>query len=212
MDSLEPSEMRQETQRRRRAPDCSRVVRLPFGQGVRLDTLDAHPPLDLRLEATDSAGALATWLDDGWWTQLLSRWCDETVTVTLSPTRDALLHPVLLHQLEMLRRVALAWRLIGIAYRDDVRPNDPAAVRALSTSPYHEVRFLDAVRPVQTRRQESEACAPLADLLAAIRADQLRHGRTTPILVRAPIDAVDAAVSGDIAMDPSVAASSLSTR
>ncbi len=186
MDSIEQTALRVQTEKRRHAPETSRVVRCPFGRGVHVEAFEPHGPFELRLEATDGAGSLAAWLDDAWWTDILQRWGDDAVTIISEPTRDALLHPVLLHQLEMLRRVAPGWRIVGVAFRNDFAATDFVAVGTLAAGPYHEVRFVDAVRPARSAEASSASVPTLAELFAAIRAEQERTGRSTPVLVRMP--------------------------
>lgn len=174
------------TERRRRPPgDTTRLV-VTFGGGGEIDCKNTDGPIELRVEPTDRDGHLAEWLDDTWWTKLIERWGDDAVTITIAPTRDALLHPVVLHHLEMLQRVVPAWRIVGHAYLDDA--GGEQAIRQLAMSPYHEVRFVDRLRPGTQPLDRCVGAPGIGALFAAVREEQARVGARRPVLVRMPLD------------------------
>ena len=185
--------IRNATRDRRLAPGPTTQVLATFENGASLSDVPCAGSIELAIEATNLEGELADWLDDTWWGVILERWWDRSVTIRLAPTPRALLHPVVLHQCEMVRRVSAGWRLIAHAYNDDILTDDD--VSTLSDSPYHEVRFIDQPRPGSTCPECAEARAALPVLFNQIRAAQSRKKITTPILVRlpSPIRAADPA-------------------
>lgn len=159
---------------------------------------DLLPSLStLIIEATGPAGEPAAWLDDSWWTDVIQVWGEEAISIHFAPTPGALLHPVVLHQVDMLRRVVPWWRVLGFAYHDDIRTDEQ--ITALVRSNYDEVRFFDAPRPdgsfnglnsvENASRNGSARVRPLAELFGAIRFEQTRLGCTRLILVRLPASA-----------------------
>jgi hypothetical protein len=137
------------------------------------------------IEATDSAGELAGWFDDYWWTDLIERWGDEAVTLHIAPTQGALLHPIVLHQMEMVSRVAARWRMVGHAYRSDVASDE--VVELLASSPYHEVRFIDQPRPEGSLRGgHGTQELGVDEVFARVRREQISIGASRPVLVRLP--------------------------
>lgn len=183
---MEPIDLagRETRPRARRAPSEPLQIVLPFASDGALPDDDALTPVELTIEATNAERDLAAWCDDDWWTEVIIRWADRPVTIRLSPTPGALLHPVLLYQLEMLRRVTPNWRLIGYGYRDDVTGD--ADVEALARSWYHEIRFIDQPRPGLKASDRFGDHVRLDDLFGRIRRAQAECGMTTPILVRLP--------------------------
>ena len=141
-------------------------------------------PIDLAIEATDADGLLASWLDDEWWTDVIVRFGESPVTVRFSPAPHALLHPLILVQLEMLRQVVPDWRTVGYGYLDDVSTD--ADIETIARSWYHEIRFIDQCRNGVPR---SDRCLPnraMGELFRMIRHAQSRIEKTTPVLVRMP--------------------------
>lgn len=176
--------MRQVAQDNRRAPtEPTRVFARFDGEG-KLGAAVPAGPIELRVEATDAGAQLAPWLDDEWWAYVLQRWVDRPVTVQIAPTFGAMLHPLVLHQLGMLRRVEPSWRLVGHAYVDDVVSDEDVVVMA--TSPYHEVRFMDRARARTTAADRFRSVPVLEELFGRVRTEQARRGARTPILVRLP--------------------------
>ncbi len=175
---------RDETRRKRKPPPHSHRLIVPFGGQGQIETPDDETPTEIALEVTDADGNTAPWFDDFWWTDLIDRWGDRKMTFHIAPTRLALLHMVVLHHLDMLYRVAPLWRVVGHAYRDDLRDADDIA--SLVKSTYHEVRITDQERPGAIRSDRTLAGPPLEEFFGQIRREQQRVGRTTPIMVRVP--------------------------
>jgi hypothetical protein len=175
---------RQVAQDNRRAPtEPTRVFATFDGEG-KLRAEVPVGPIELMVEATDAGAQLAPWLDDEWWAYVLQRWVDRSVTVQIAPTSGALLHPLVLHQLGMLRRVEPGWRLVGHAYADDVVSDEDVA--EMATSPYHEVRFMDRPRVRAAATDRFRSVPVLEELFGRVRTEQARRGARTPILVRLP--------------------------
>ena len=166
----------------RRAPGEPLHIVVPFGGIGRLPEHGDIDNVELTIEATNADQELADWCDDDWWTDVIVCWGDRRVTLRFSPTPGALLHPVILYQLEMLRRVTPNWRLIGYGYRDDV--TTVGDVAAIARSWYHEVRFIDQPRPGLVAADRFGSGARLDELFGRIRRAQAEVGMTTPILVR----------------------------
>ncbi len=166
----------------RAAPrDPVHIVLSQDGGGVLPANLTARP-VDLAIEATDAEGLVAPWLDDEWWTEVIVRFGQSPVTVRFSPTPRALLHPLILSQIEMLRQVVPGWRTVGYGYLDDL--STAADIESIASSWYHEIRFIDHCRSGVPR---SDRCAPnraMGELFRLIRNAQSRIGMTTPVLVR----------------------------
>lgn len=181
VDSTIPRASRIETERtRRRLTDAAHLV-ATFDRGESIEFEQTSGPIELAIQATNSDGELAPWLDDIWWTEAITRWGNECVTVRIAPTPDALLHPVLLYQLHMLRRVVPAWRIVGHAYGDDVRTDDQ--IKQLAASAYHEVRFVDQAR-MRSGSDDVDPRRPLSELFGAIRVEQRGLGLALPVLSR----------------------------
>lgn len=183
MDVGSQGRQRQATVQKRRAPGQPLRLVLPFDEPVLVRDDSPIGPIELDIETTNDEGEFAAWLDDAWWAEAITHWADDDVTVHIAPTPGALTHPVLLHQLEMLRRVVPGWRIVGVAYRDDVTPESDIA--AIAASPYHEIRFLDVCRPDRLGAERIEPVA-LPVLFSRIRTVQAQRGALTPILVRLP--------------------------
>jgi len=195
MDLSAQREIRRMVESQRQAPrEPARVVAAFDDGGIGNDVVSG--PILLMVEATNVQGELAAWLDDVWWTDVMEQWADCAVTVALAPTPGALLHPVVLHHVEMLRRVVPGWRIIGHAYGDDLATDEE--IRQTANSPYHEVRVFDQRRPGFSPVGQG---APVAvdELFGRIRRDQSKTGTTRPALVRLPTGPTD------VALDPSSA-------
>ncbi|MFQ5462989.1 MAG: hypothetical protein ACE5E5_10230 [Phycisphaerae bacterium] len=191
MNDREQAEVRRATAQQRTPPGQPATVRIESG-GIGLFPKDAPVgPLDLHLEATGPDGVLSVWLVDEWWTEVITHLPHPSVTIHIEPTPDALIHPVVLYQLAMLRRVCPQWRLVGHAYRDDLLTDEDFA--ALAKSHYHEVRFVDASRPGRPVADRSAGTADLAEVFSRIR--RLAAGREPrhPTLVRVPAPALKSA-------------------
>jgi len=153
---------------------------------------DAPGPIELTIEATNAEGDLAAWFDDFWWTDVIERWGYEPVTIHLAPTPQALLHPVVLHQMEMVRRVAPRWRTVGHVYSHDVTSDD--ATESIACSPYHEIRFLDKERRGAVESERQGKALPIDELFGRIRREQSRLRTMRPVLVRIPSPATEPSV------------------
>ena len=190
MDLEEYGEARNATQNNRHGPREQVKILAAFGGDGKLPPEDASGPVELTIEATDSDLDVASWLTDEWWAEVIQRWADRRVTLHVAPTPAALLHPVLLYQLAMLRRVTPTWRLVGQGYVDDVVTDE--AVTELAGSPYHEVRFTEQYRPGVPAPERRSWTVALEELFGRIRREQMRVGALTPILVRLPLGSGDA--------------------
>lgn len=193
MDLHERAQIRSRTEQRRCRPSETVARYVDFGGGGRFGDVSSPVTLDLTVEATNEAGELAEWLDDDWWMGVLHRVSDSRVTIHVAPCRGALLHPVMTYQLEMLRRVAPTWRLVGYAFRGDVRGSSHAAL--LARSPYDEVRFHDTPRSSASRLDEFELPVPLAKLFGEVRSIQSKLRSARPVLVRLPADSFQESAS-----------------
>ncbi|MHC4696143.1 MAG: hypothetical protein ACYTFA_05300 [Planctomycetota bacterium] len=185
MNSNEPTAVREATQKMRQPPREPIRITASFDGNGELDEGLLVGPIELTIEATNLDGDLAPWFDDYWWIELIERWGDQPVTLHIAPTPDAVAHPVVLHQMEMVSRVASRWRMVGHGYRGDISTDD--AIELLAASPYHEVRFIDQGRPdgpIPARRGRFDLA--IEDLFGRIRREQIRIGATRPVLVRLP--------------------------
>ena len=189
MDGEELTASREATQKMRQPPrEPVRITASFDGTGDLEGEFPARHK-ELTIEATNADGELALWFDDYWWTDLIERWGHDSVTLHLAPTPGALTHPVVLHQMEMVCRVAPRWRMVGHAYRTDISSAD--SIELLASSPYHEVRFVDQARPDgsdSTRRGSLDLT--VEELFGRIRREQIRVGSTRPVLVRLPAGTV----------------------
>ena len=188
MDEQTRMRTRTETSARRRSPRSHRSIVVPFEQGEDLLPTLHECPAEITIEATDAHAALALWLNDAWCLDILKRWADEPLAIHVAPTPGAVLHPVVLHLVEMVRRVAPRWRLVGHMHVEDVRTQ--GEIEKLASSMFHEVRFIDAarrdgMRDDRTNRTDG-AVRPIAELLGLLRAEQIRFATTTPVWVRVP--------------------------
>lgn len=141
-------------------------------------------PQDLRIEATHANGQISVWFDDAWWLESLRRWKDVSLHVHILPTPDALLHPMVLHELEMLRRLQLSWRLIGHCYLSDIA--HPLLISRVAVNQYDEIRVINENRPVTESFETPPAKMTLAELFEAVRATQSAEKVSVPLLTRAP--------------------------
>ncbi len=180
------SDHRESAQRTRKAPREPVRVVATFCDGGSLKVEASSAPVEVVVEATDAAGELAEWLDDHWWTRWITPLGENAVTVRLAPTPGALLHPVVLHHMEMLRRVVPGWRIVGHAHLEDVFTDDD--IGALAQSGYHEIRFIDGPRRKVPSSDRGPWRRPFEELFGHIRQVQADAGVATPILIRLPAD------------------------
>ena len=189
----EREDARSEVEHSRQKPSEPAQVVAAFGAEGKLDLAPDATALTVTIECTNDAMEFASWLTDDWWTTLMHHWADRTITLHIAPTPTALLNPVLLYQLAMLRRVTPEWRIIGQAFVDDVITDE--AVAELAKSPYHEVRFRDCPRVTAPPSDRSSWTPTIEDLFGRLRREQARLGRTMPILVRLPADRLETSPS-----------------
>jgi hypothetical protein len=160
---------------------------------------DGAVPGELHLEATDDGGEPADWFDDYWWVDVLQRWQEHPLAIHILATPGALLHPVVLHQMDMLRRVASHWRRIGHCHVDDVITDD--AMQRLAVSPYDEVRVLDAFRPGAGKSAAERRDVRVERLFGQVLRLQAASGATRPILIRVPPPPADERVFSSAVFD-----------
>jgi hypothetical protein len=166
------------TARKRRKPGAGQLVRIPFDAAETVVANPADPPAEIALEATGPGGKPADWLDDPFWLPLLQAWSHERVTVRILPSPRGLLHPVVLHHVRMLRRVAPNWRVVGHCHVEDLSAAGALADAALSA--YHEIHLTEAADSGEPRQGHA---LRLDDALARIRRVQVASNRHTPIVV-----------------------------
>ncbi|HUU83280.1 MAG TPA: hypothetical protein VM243_07235 [Phycisphaerae bacterium] len=176
------NEEREATEARRQRPVVPhRITFAAAGDGA-LGSDEVTAPTDVFLEVTEPGGDIADWFDDIWWAEVLRRWGDHSLTVHVLPSRQALLHSVVLHHVAMVRRVAPGWRVIGYGYCGEIVAE--AELEALATSAYDQVRLVESDRPGLGDGHHPRALG-FEDLLARVRRLQVERGATRPILVRA---------------------------
>lgn len=177
---------RTQTSSQRRPPHQPVIVEVPFEGSDEIAVGLPAAPLQLNIMATDHTGETAPWFDDTWWTELIARYADDTLSIVMAATPSALLHPIVLHHLEMLFRVVPGWRIAGYAFVDDLQTNEEWEQAA--RSPYHELRIVDRLRnPALASRIEVR---PVEEVIGAIRAAQQRMSATRPVLTRMPGDTI----------------------
>ncbi len=167
MDARTREERRQETsQCRRRPSEPQRIYFEAAGLGA---TVDVEPgrPTELYIEATTADGTVVPWMTDEWWISM-NRACRAcAVTIVLLPTPNAILDTIVLHQLEMLRRIAPTWRIVGYALNAEA--DRESSIERWMLTPYDEIRFC------QTPEQNNGDPGPAEKLVArAARAPRVR--------------------------------------
>lgn len=182
MDARMRTDQRSDAVRRRRKPGEGRIVHIPFDGNVPPAPADAEPPAEIIIDATDAAGVSADWLTDYFWLDILQQWSSQPVVIRFQPTHESLLNPVVLHQVNMLRRVAPEWRIVGECYLSDLAVEGRIAQAAVTG--YHEIRVLDANRP---GAPNSGHPLRLEDAAKRFRQVQTASQKTTPIFVRCPV-------------------------
>jgi len=177
---------RQDAQRRRRAPAQVTHLIATYGLGGQITEAvsEISGPIHIALETTDEKGRVAAWFHDDWFTKLLNRFGDEFVTLRVAPTPGALVHPTVLHESEMARRVVPHWRVIGTGYVDDIQSDSDIA--ALANGPYHEVQFFDHARAGGSERTEFATHLSVEKLFVQLRKAQGASAGRSPTLVRLP--------------------------
>jgi hypothetical protein len=198
-------EQRQATARRRVRPGVSTHLTIPFAGVEHIDPGPKGYPDELLLEVTDAKGEPASWFHDEWLTLLVQAWGECPLTVTIADTPEALLHPLVLHEMLMLRRMAPQWRLVGRGRFSAIQREED--IDQAGRTPYHVLRLVDDVtsivagpgrgapprdradRDVDRAGHIPGARKSAASIVAGIRAAQAAAGLTTPIIVRVPTTA-----------------------
>ncbi len=177
---------RQNAQRLRRAPGQITNLVATFADGSKIPSPvdDITGPIHIVLETTDANGTLATWVHDDWFTTLLQRFGDEFVTLRIAPTPSAILHPSVLYESEMARRVVPHWRVVAAAYIDDIQTDDE--INAIANGPYHEVQFFDHARIECGVTDRFSTHLSVEKLFVRLRQAQEKSTGRSPILVRLP--------------------------
>ena len=131
---------REISERRTRPISPQRIFFSISGTGGVVE-IEPDRPVDLCIEATDAAGELVDWLTDEWWIEVQSLLRNRKVTIVILPTPGALFDSVILHQLEMVRRISHGWRIVGYALGAHIR--DHINIDRWVYSPYDEIRFCE---------------------------------------------------------------------
>ncbi len=169
---------------RRRRPTRPEVLEFFADGDGRHGPENGPPPSEIRLETTYPNGQVVNWFDDAWWLETLKRWKDRRLAIHLMPTPDALLHPIVFHEIEMVRRMETPWSVVGYCYLSDI--SHPMLISRIAASPYDEIRIIDAMRPETTEYDVRPGKFPLLDLMERIKAVQKQERAAKPILTRAP--------------------------
>lgn len=178
------SERRKVATARRHRPIGIHVREIPAGgDGSHGPEIGPYPQ-DLKLEVTQENGQIAVWFDDTWWLEALRRWKDVSLNLHILPSPDALLHPIVLHELDMVRRLQLSWRLIGHCYLSDIA--QPTVLQRVAVNQYDEVRVIDRDRASTDAYDARPAKFTFAELNEKVRALQAMEKVSTPLLTRAP--------------------------
>ena len=177
-------ERRKVTAARRHRPSGPQVRVFPAnGEGSHgPDT--APTPSDLHLEVSYEDGRVVTWFDDNWWLETLRRWKDRPLNIHIQRTPDALLNPMVTHELGMVRRLMTPWRLVGHCYLSDI--GHPLLLPRVATSQYEEIRIIDADRPCANEFETRPSKLTLREVFDRVRQIQAEEGVGHPLLTRAP--------------------------
>lgn len=177
MDAIMRSEHRRQAQARRRPPQQPQRVFFPCAGAGECPQVDATKPLELMIAATDSTGEPAIWLTDAWWIDAVQLWKDQPVTVHLLATPGSLLNPVILHQLNMLKRIVPQWKVVAEGYVGDIHGSE--RLEYLAMSAYDDVQLIDGHRPGSPIGSMS---ITLAEVCARIGEIQAKHRIARPII------------------------------
>lgn len=184
MDEQNSVDLRRDAQQRRQPPDAIHGVHVAADSRGEIAEPNGTSKFELHLHATHDSAELAPWFDGDWWTDLITQFGNRVASIHVEATRGALIHPVVLHHLWSIRRVCPHWRLVGHGFRDDVHSQDE--ITAVASSPYHEVRFVDAMRNRESTASRLAISHDLDDLFGRIRREQSAAGLVRPILRRMP--------------------------
>ena len=105
------------------------------------------------------------------------------MVVHVLPSEAALLHPVVLHFVAMIARVAPKWRVVGYGYAAEI--SGDAAIERLATSAYDEVQFVAGVRPGICSTAPPPHALRVEDLFNRVRRIERERGLSRPVLTRA---------------------------
>ncbi len=141
-------------------------------------------PSDLHLEITHENGDTVAWFDDNWWLATLRRWKDRPLTIHIQRTPQALLSDEAIMGLRMARRMQVPWRLVGHCYLSDL--SSALLIHRLATSPYDEVRIIEADRPAMNGQAGRSSNVTLHEVFDRVRKIQEGEQAAYPILTRAP--------------------------
>ncbi len=181
MDARMREKRRREITRCRRRPVKPQRIYFPADGIGECIEVEPEKPIELCIEATDAEGKLVPWLTDEWWIRTHSFCKDRTVTDVILPTTGSLLDSVVLYQLDMVRRIAPKWRIIGYAYATDTKSETNAETWV--STPYDEIRFCEnnAV-PQNGTVERAMALAAQAAALPRQRGQQHAHLRMTRMM------------------------------
>ena len=171
------------TARRHRPSSVDVRVLTADGDGA-LGPEIAPTPSEVHLEVTYNDGQVVTWFDDNWWLEILRRWKDRPLTIHFKPTPDALLHSFLIHELEMVRRLMVPWRLVGHCYLSDI--GHPLLMSRVAVNPYDEIRIIDMERPSSDEFETKPSNVRFEDVISRVHEIQHRERIGRPIITRAP--------------------------
>ncbi len=188
MDVITSEQNRTVTAARRRAPAGTKTIHIKADSNGSLGDELGMFPTDIRIDCTYDDGQITTWFSDDWWIDLLQRFKDRSLNLHIMPTAEALLHPIVLHELEMVRRLQTPWRLIGHCYLSDV--GHPMLVNKIVFSPYDEIRIVTDERPCNGSAVKQSASLSLAELLDRVKTQQIADRTVYPLLTRAPAPTV----------------------
>ena len=179
------TERRKVATARRRRMSGVRVLELPaVGDGSHGGEVGPYPE-ELKLECTHENGQLCEWFDDHWWLEALKRWKDVSLAIHIQPTPDALLHPVVSHELEMIKRMRCPWRLIGHCYLSDVA--HPLLIQRVAVNHYDEIRIVDRNREASSAYEAKLAPLTLNEVFEQVRQIQSVEKVSAPLLTCAPL-------------------------
>ncbi len=169
---------------RRRRPTGIHMIEFPaMGDGSHGPKTGPFPE-ELRLETTYENGQIASWFDDNWWLETLHRWKDRPLTIHILPTPEALLHTIVLHELEMVRRLQISWKLIGHCYLSDVA--HPQLVTRAAVNQYDEIRIIDEHRTPSESYEVRPAKLTIAEVFEQIKTIQASEKVSAPLMTRSP--------------------------
>lgn len=175
---------RRDAARHRRKPTAGSHVTVTLDSKGNIPSDASDATTTILIHATADDGEIADWLGDAWWSELFQRWAPDRLTVVIAATPGALLHPIVLHQLEMVRRVVGNWHIVGEGHVSDIKTDDE--VDQLATGPFHELRFSDECRSDLEIESSRESRFAIDELFDRIRARAQLTPFAGPTLRRIP--------------------------